>query len=129
MNRRELIALLAVSWPLGARAQQVTPVIGFLHAGSPSPPVVAFPRTLAEGGYVENRNVTIEYRYAQSQYDRLPELAADLVMRKVTVIVASPNNNAARAAQAATNVIPTVFMVSADPPKLGLVAGLSHPGG
>jgi putative ABC transport system substrate-binding protein len=132
MNRRELIALLgttAVSWPLGARAQQVTPVIGFLHAGSPSPPVVAFPRTLAEGGYVENRNVTIEYRYAQSQYDRLPELAADLVMRKVTVIVASPNNNAARAAQAATNVIPTVFMVSADPAKLGLVASLSHPGG
>jgi putative tryptophan/tyrosine transport system substrate-binding protein len=132
MRRRDVLSLLggAVSWPVGARAQQsFLPVIGFLHAGSFSPPVAAFPRTLAEAGYLEKQNVKIEYRYAEGQYDRLPELAADLVRRNVTVIVASPNNNAARAAQAATKVIPTVFMVSDDPVKLGLVVSLSHPGG
>src|SRR5262245_3092964 len=108
MGRREFILALdgAAAWPLAARAQQrAMPVIGFLHAGAPSPPVAAFHRTLAEVGYAESRNVTIEYRYAEGQYERLPELAADLVRRKVTVIVASPNTNAAREAKAATSVL------------------------
>src|SRR5262249_32407245 len=132
VKRREFITLLsgAAAWPFATRAQQAAmPVIGFLHAGSPSPPVAAFRQALAQAGYVENRNVTIDYRYAEGQYERLPELAADLIRRKVTGIVASPNTNAARAAKAATSVIPTLFMVSDDPANLALVASLSRPGG
>jgi putative tryptophan/tyrosine transport system substrate-binding protein len=131
-KRREFITLIgsAAAWPSLVRAEQPpTPVIGFLHAGSPHPPVAAFRRTLAEDGYVENQNMTIEYRYAEGQYDRLPELAADLVRQKVTVIVASPNTNAARVAKDATSTIPIVFMVSDDPVKFGLVASLNRPAG
>jgi ABC-type uncharacterized transport system substrate-binding protein len=133
--RRKFLATLggAAGWPLAARAQQpAMPMVGFLHAGSPTPMapyLAAFLRALAEVGYVENKNVAIEYRYAEGRYDRLPQLAADLVRRRAAVIVAGPNENAARAAIAASNGTPIVFNVTDDPVKLGLVASLSRPGG
>jgi putative tryptophan/tyrosine transport system substrate-binding protein len=134
MRRRDFITLLGgvAVWPVAARAQQpMMPVIGFMSTLSPENiliPMAGFHQGLKETGYVESQNVAIEYRWAQGNYDRLPELAADLVRRKVTVIVASGGDPSPQIAKAATQTIPIVFGMFGDPVREGLVNSLSRPG-
>jgi putative ABC transport system substrate-binding protein len=134
MRRREFITLLggAATWPLAARAQQVSPAVGFLHPSSPEafPHIVeGFRRGLGDTGFVEGQNVTIEYRWARGEYDQLPRLAVDLVQRGVRVILAGGGEVGAFAAKAATSTVPILILASSDPVKSGLVASFNRPGG
>jgi ABC-type uncharacterized transport system substrate-binding protein len=134
MQRRDFIKVVAgsaVAWPVAARAQQAMPVVGFLNAASAqvyTRQLAAFLKGLGEAGYVDGRNVAIEYRWAEGQHDRLPAMAADLVRRQVTVIAAT-TTPAALAAKAATTTIPIVFTTVGDPVQLHLVTSLNRPDG
>jgi putative ABC transport system substrate-binding protein len=134
MRRREFLALLgsaAAIWPLAARAQQSTiPVVGYIGSGVMDDQlnlVAATRQGLKEAGYVDGENIRIEYRWAEGHYDRLPALAADLVSRNVSVIIAAGGSDPGRAARAATSTIPIVFITAADPVKTGLVTSLNRP--
>jgi putative ABC transport system substrate-binding protein len=133
MRRREFILLLAAAWPITARGQQpAMPVIGFLGAGSLEVDafrIAAVRQALANASYVEGRNVAFEYRWADGQSERLPALAAELVLREVALIIAMGGNDSAVAAKAATTKIPIVIAIGGDPIKLGLVTSLNRPGG
>jgi putative ABC transport system substrate-binding protein len=138
MRRREFIAGLwgasasSTIWPPAARAQLATPVVGYLYAGSPETfanQVAAFRKGLGETGYVEGRNLKIEYRFAHDDTNRLPELAAELVRLRVAVVATPAGSTAALVAKAATATIPIVFSTGVDPVQVGLVASLNRPGG
>src|SRR5262249_49184451 len=134
-TRREFITLLggAAAWPIASRAQQPSsPVIGFLTPTSPevlTEPMRSFRQALKDAGYVEGESIAIEYRFADNQPERLPEMAAELVKRRVAVIVVTGGPTSALAAKAATAAIPIIFVVAEDPVSLGLVASLARPGG
>ena len=135
MRRREFISALGslAAWPLSARAQQpAMPIVGYLNSTSPggsAPLVAAFRAGLGETGYVEGQNVQIEFRWAEGQYDRLPELASDLVRRKVDVIATSGGDRSAVAAKSTTQTIPIVSVIGGDPVADGLITNLARPGG
>ena len=136
MRRRAFIAGLggAVAWPLAARAQQpAMPVIGFLSSGSPGSSndvrLVGFSHGLNESGFMEGRNVTIQYHFAEGHYDRMPAMVADFVNRKVAVVAAMGGVNTALAAKPASATIPVVFANGSDPVQFGLVESLNRPGG
>jgi putative ABC transport system substrate-binding protein len=135
MRRREFLGVIGgglATWPRAARAQQPVPVIGYLSSRSPAETaalVAAFRKGLGEAGFVEGQNIAIEYRWAEGQYARLPEMAADLARRGVAVLVTTGGEPSALAAKAATSTIPIVFTAGGDPVKIGLVQSLNRPGG
>jgi ABC-type uncharacterized transport system substrate-binding protein len=134
MRRREFIKLIggaAAAWPLEIRAQQPAVHVGFLHTRTPkvSAQIAAFTKALVQSGFVDGQNITIEYRFADGQYDRLPRMAAELVHRNVAILVAAGGEPSLLAAKAATTTIPIVFAIGGDPVKAGLVASYNRPGG